>query len=89
MDRFKRDTSKGTNLVGDFGSGWALGSCEELMLAWEAGQASQRGALSLFLSENLCQRYFGVMSNFLSLTHRMMHLLSFSKSCFAALFNEK
>lgn len=45
MNTLKRDTSTGTNLGGVFESGGALGSCVEMMPAWEAGQASQGGRL--------------------------------------------
>lgn len=45
MDMLERDTSTGINLLGIFGSGWALESCVEMMPAWEAGQASQGGRL--------------------------------------------
>lgn len=92
MDMLKRNTSTGTNLVGVFGSGWALGSCVERMPAWEAGQASQGGRFWAFSTLKILSSIALVLppSSFFPLTEWcVICLLSFSKSCFAALFHEK
>lgn len=92
MDMLKRDTNTGKSLVGLFGSGWALGSCVEMVPAWEAGQASQGRRLWAFPTLKILVNIALVLppNSYFSLTEWcVMRLLSVSKSCFAALFHEK